>query len=109
MISSSFYDEFRKLAADEKKSPVKDIAKIIGMGLLGTATGAAVGFGGAELADRTHKFVTGQSMPRSYALAALPALGALGGVAYSMHRAKEQEGIRRVLQDSAEHGAGRAP
>ena len=106
MTSSSFFDELMKCAADEKKSPAWDIAKIIGGGALGLGLGTAGGLVAGHLADRLSEGVAGSKIPKALLYAAGPLLGTAGGIAYSIHKAKEQEAIQRALKDSAGAGTG---
>jgi len=99
----SFFDEMNKLAADEKKSPALSIAKILGAGTLGFGAGTAAGLGTGALLDLIAKKTTGQKIPKGMLYAAGPLLGAAGGIAYSVHKAREQEAIQRALEDSTNH------
>jgi len=104
LLLSSFADELTKLAEDKKKSPGRDIAKIIGSGLLGFGAGTAGGLAAGYLADAASKKITGRRIPHGAIHAAAPVLGLASGIAYSVHKAKEQEAIRRALKDPADAG-----
>jgi len=104
-MNTFFFTAMTKTAEGKEHSPGKEIAKILASGLLGTGVGTAIGFGAPEL----YEHLTGKQIPSSTLRSALPVLGALGGVAYSMHKAREQEGIRRALQDPSDDRTRRSP
>ncbi len=103
-IPSSFFTELAKLAEDKKKSPGRDIAKIIGSGLLGFGAGTAGGLGAGYAADWAAQKLTGRRIPHAAIHGAAPVLGLASGIAYSVHKAKEQEAIRRALENPADAG-----
>lgn len=100
----AFFDEMNKLAADKKKSPVGSIAKIIGSGALGMGAGTAAGLLAGYGADALVHKTTGRRIPRSALLGVAPLLGAAGGIAYSVHKAREMEAVQRALKDSSDGG-----
>lgn len=102
---ASFFSEMRKIAEEKQKSRALELAKIIGSGALGFGVGTGAGLGVGYLGDRLSSSITGKKIPRSVLYGALPLLGAASGIAYSVHKAKEQEAIRHALQDSADSRA----
>lgn len=99
---SSLVDEFKKIASEEEgKSPGLEMAKILGSGALGFGAGTAAGLGAGWLANKATKAVTGSELPKNTVLLAAPLLGTGAAVAYSIHKAREQEALRRVLEDQA--------
>ena len=98
---AAFADELQKMA-EEKKSPAMDIAKVIGGGLLGFGAGTAAGIGLGHLGNKAYKHLTGKSIPTSGLLLAAPLLGTGAGITYAVHKSREQEKIRRALQDQAD-------
>jgi hypothetical protein len=105
---TAFFDELEKIAEEEKKKPSTSwrLAKIIGSGAAGFGVGTAAGLGLGHAADLVSRKATGHKLPKSLIYGASPLLGAAGGIAYSMHKAREQEAIRRALSDQTEPGAG---
>ncbi len=91
MRRPAFSDELGKLAAS---SPFVEALKHVGVGALGFGAGTAAGFGLAELASRAH----GGPVPRQLLLTAAPVLATVGGVAYSVHKSRESEAVRRALE-----------
>ena len=102
----AFFDEMQKLAEEEKKSPAKDILKIIGKSALGVGAGTATGLLLGHGADLLFSKATGRKIPKSVLTKIAPVVGGLGGLAYSIHKAKEQEAMRRAFQDSADSRIG---
>lgn len=96
----SFFSEMKKLADDKKKSPAKDIAKIVGSSALGMGAGTAGGFLTGYGLNALAKKVSGQDIPRAALHGAIPILGGVLGMAYGVHKAREQEAIQRALRDS---------
>ena len=103
-LPTSFFHELRKLAEDKQHTPGRDLVKIIGSGLLGFGAGTAGGLGAGYLADAISQGVTGRRIPHHLINAAAPVLGLASGIAYSVHKAKEQEAIRRALENPADAG-----
>lgn len=99
---SAFLDEFQKIAEEEKK-PSKgwQLAKILGSGALGFGVGTAAGMGTGYIADKIYEKATGNKIPKPLVLGAAPLLGGAAGIAYSVYKAKEQEAMRRALEDQA--------
>lgn len=105
---SAFVDELQKIAAeDEKKeSPYLRMGKVLGAGALGMGAGTAAGLLAGYGADKVFGKVTGSKIPRGLLYGVAPMLGAGAGIAYSVHKAKEQEEIQRALAHRAKPGAG---
>lgn len=101
----SFFSEMAKIAEDEKKSPSMSLAKIVGSGALGFGAGTAAGLLAGYGADKLVQKTTGRKIPPSLLYGAGPLLGMASGIAYSVHKAKEQEAIRRALSNSADAGS----
>lgn len=101
----SFFSEMAKIAEDEKKSPALNLAKIVGSGALGFGAGTAAGLLVGHGADKVLERATGKKIPSSIVYGAAPLLGMASGIAYSVHKAKEQEAIRRALSNSADAGS----
>src|SRR5262245_48081446 len=95
MSRSAFADEFVKLSTG---SPFLEAVKHIGAGALGFGAGTAAGLGLAELASRTY----GGPVPRRLLLTAAPVLATGAGIAYSLHKSREAEALRRVVENHAE-------
>lgn len=96
----SFAVEFMKIAEEKKKSPALDMAKIIGTGVLGFGAGTAAGLGAGWLIDKTLQGMKGRTLFKNQLMIAAPVLGTATGIAYSIQKAREQEALRRVLEDS---------
>lgn len=105
---AAFADEMKKIASPEERSssPAIDMAKIVGSGVLGFGAGTAAGLGAGYLADKAYKGLTGKNIPRGPLSMAAPLLGTGAGVAYAIHKAREQEALRHVLEDQAEPRRG---
>lgn len=104
---TAFSDEMQKISEEEKKkSKGLELAKIIGAGTLGFGAGTAIGLGGAHLANMATKRMSGSGIPKSLLYGAAPLLGGAAGIAYAVHKAKEQEAIRNALEDPAVQRAG---
>lgn len=97
------------LKTAEPEHKAKRIAKTVGSGLAGMGLGYLTGAGAAHVADKAFTKFQGRPIPSSAAMSALPALGAAGGLAYSLYKAQEMEEIRRALEDSNHQSAGRVP
>ena len=106
VVFSSFVAEMQKIAEDEKKSPYGDLARIVGSGALGFGVGTAAGIGAGHLADLISESATGRRIPKSIVYGAAPLLSGATGIAYAVHKAKEQEAIRRALENSTKSGPG---
>lgn len=104
----AFSEELQKYASpdDKKKSPGMDMAKILGAGTLGFGVGTGVGALGGWLADKAVQGATGKGIPKKYIMVGAPLLGTGAGIAYAIHKAREQEALRRVLEDSADSRRG---
>lgn len=97
---NAFSQELVKIAEEDKKSPGWEMLKILGAGTLGFGAGTLGGLAAGEVADRLSRHVTGKKFPKKPLLLMAPLLGTGAGIAYSIHKAKEQEAIRRALEDS---------
>jgi ABC-type nitrate/sulfonate/bicarbonate transport system permease component len=97
----AFVDEFVKIA-EENKRPGRDVVRSVGAGLLGFGVGTAAGLGTGYLADKAWQKATGKKIPSSAIAVAAPLLGTASGIAYAMYKAKEQEAIRRALENSSD-------
>ena len=97
-----FAEELLKIAEDRKTNRGLELAKIVGTGALGLGVGTAAGMGAGYLANKAYK----GGIPRNTLLLAAPVLGAGAGIAYAMHKKKEQEAIRRVLEDPTDARGG---
>jgi hypothetical protein len=73
--------------------PALHIAKALGAGVLGLGAGAAAGRGGYELL----RHATKDKMPPGPWHAIAPALGAAGGLAYSLAKERELQELRRAV------------
>lgn len=118
-VYAAFFDEMSKLsdgtadvvdptaqAPEKKKSQAWELSKVVGAGALGIGAGTAGGLLAGYGADKLLKATTGRRIPPSVAYGVIPAVGAAGGIAYAIHKAKEQEAIRRALQDTTDHKPG---
>lgn len=98
--------------AEELESPgkkVQNVAKTMGSGLLGFATGSLAGAGGAYLLDKWHEAATGQKIPVSTLYKAAPLVGGAMGLAYNIYKARELEELRRALANKSDQPQGRVP
>lgn len=98
----AFAEELLKIAEDRKNSRGLELAKILGTGALGFGAGTAAGLGIGHLVNKAYK----GGIPRNTLLLAAPVLGAGAGIAYAMQKKKEQEAIRRVLEDPTDARGG---
>lgn len=96
MKYSGIASELMKIAAQRKGL---ELAKLLGGSALSFGVGTAAGMGIGHLADKAYKGLTGNVIPRNALLLSAPLLGAGAGIAYAMHKKKEQEAIRGVLED----------
>lgn len=105
---AAFADEMKKIAAPEERSssPGIDMAKIVGAGALGFGAGTAAGLGAGYVAEKAYKGLTGKKIPRGPLVLAAPLLGTGAGITYAIHKAREQEALRRVLEDSTDPRGG---
>ncbi len=95
-----FAEEVMKIAKERKGL---ELAKVVGSGALGFGAGTAAGMGAGWLADKAYgKMSEGKTIPRRSLLLAAPLLGVGAGIAYALSKAKEQEALRRVVQDSTD-------
>lgn len=92
-----FAEELLKIA-DAKKT--FELAKILGGGALAYGAGTAAGLGAGHLANKAYNSLTSKSIPKNYLLLAAPLLGTGAGIAYAMHKNREQKAVRDVLEDS---------
>lgn len=113
LVYAAFFDEMSKLADGasgkddlERKSRAWGLAKTVGAGALGIGAGTGGGLLAGYGADKLLKATTGRRIPPSVAYGVIPLLGAAGGITYAIHKAKEQEAIRRALQDTTDHKPG---
>lgn len=91
-----FAEELLKIA---KENRGLELAKLVGGGALGFGLGTAAGMAGGHFADKAYKGLTGKSIQNNHLLLVTPVLGAGAGIAYAMQKAREQEALRRVLED----------
>ena len=107
-IYTAFFDELQKIAEEEKKPHSKawQVAKTIGAGTLGFGMGTAGGLLAGHLGNKAYEGATGKGIPKSVLYGALPVLGGAAGIAYAVHKAQEQENIRRALTNQTESGKG---
>lgn len=91
-----FAEELLKIA-DAKKT--LELAKILGASALSYGAGTAAGMGAGHLANKAYNSLTGKSIPKNYLLLAAPLLGTGAGIAYAMHKTREQKALRDVLED----------
>lgn len=87
----------------------RGVAKAMGTGLLGFATGSLAGVGSAYLADKWYEAATGKKIPLTALHAAAPILGGAAGIAYNLYQAKQQEELRRALASKSDRPQGRIP
>lgn len=106
VVRSAFFDEMQKIGEDKERSPSLSLAKIIGAGTLGFGAGTAGGLLAGHGADLIAQKFTGKKLPKSLIYGASPLLGGTAGIAYAVYKAKEQEAIRRALEDSTKSGPG---
>lgn len=101
-----------KLAEEVERTPkekVQGVAKALGTGLLGFATGSLAGVGSAYLLDKAFEASTGKKIPLSALHVAAPVLGGAAGIAYNLYQAKQQEELRRALASKSSRPQGRIP
>lgn len=106
-IYAAFFDELQKIA-EEEKAPSKplSLAKILGVGALGMGVGTAGGLLAGHLGNMAYQGATGKPIPKALVYGVSPLLGGTAGIAYAIHKAKEQEAIRSALENQAKPGAG---
>jgi hypothetical protein len=106
---SAFVAEMQKSASDKaedkKPSTALELAKLVGAGTLGFGAGTAGGLLTGHLLNKAVERATGKPIPSNWAYKAAPLLGTAAGIAYAVHKAKEQEAVRRALQDSTDSGS----
>lgn len=96
-----------KLAAGEKKNKAKEVAKIVGTGILGAGVGHLAGGLAVHAANKLHQKLYGTPIARSPSMGAvMPVLGAGAGLAYSLYKAKELEELRRALETNNNEPVG---
>jgi hypothetical protein len=95
-----------KTAEEYRKRPGLEMSKAIGAGTLGFGAGTAGGLLAGHGADLLAQKFTGKKLPKSVIYGASPLLGGTAGIAYAVYKAKEQEAIRRALEDSTKSGPG---
>jgi len=100
----AFFDEMRKIAESEKSRGL-EVAKVVGSGALGFGAGSAAGLGAGHIADLISEKMTGKRIPKSVVYGMSPLLGGAAGIAYAVHKAREQEAIRSALAHPSEPGA----
>ena len=93
----------------EPESKTKRVVKTVGSGLAGMGLGYLTGAGALHVADKLHNKLYGSGIPSNALMPAVPALGALSGLAYTLYKAQEQEEIRRALEGTHDQPAGRVP
>jgi hypothetical protein len=93
-------DKPKTAAEVQKKSPVSEIAKTLGLATLGGATGMAAGYGAGHLVDYAMKKTTGQGVPTGKLRAVAPLLGLGTGTAYALLEHAKQKKIRNALESA---------
>lgn len=90
--------------ADARKG--LEMAKLLGGGAVAFGLGTAAGMGAGHLTNKAYNRLTGQNLPKNSLHLVAPLLGTGAGIAYAIHKAKEQEALRRVLEDSTDPRGG---
>jgi hypothetical protein len=85
------------------KRPLAHAAKTLGTGLLGSSVGYLGGYGA------THLFNKYRPIDEKHVAPAVAALGGIGGLAYSLWKAKEQEELQRAVAAHRNQPAGAIP
>lgn len=96
-------EEVLKIAAERKGL---ELAKLLGGSAISYGLGTAAGMGLGHLGAKAYKSLTGNPVPKNTLLLAAPVLGAGAGIAYAIHKTKEQEALRRVLEDPTDARGG---
>lgn len=82
--------------AMKKPSAVKEIAKTVGLGTLGAASGMAAGYGMGRLIDA----VRGVPVPASQAMKIAPYVGAGLGTSMALWKSMEAQRIKNAIESS---------
>lgn len=99
---SKFAEEISANKKD-KSSTYGSLAKIVGLGALGIGAGTGAGLLIGHGSDKAYEYFSGKRIPKNLLVSALPLLGGAAGVAYSVHKAREKEAIRRALENSSDY------
>lgn len=107
---AAFFDEMQKIASEEgeekKPSAAWNTAKVVGAGTLGFGLGTAGGLLAGHGMNKAYQMATGKEIPMGAINVAAPLLGTASGIAYAVYKAREQEAIRRALENKTSTGAG---
>jgi hypothetical protein len=96
-------ENLMKYAEDHQQhgSVLKQNLKTLGKGLVGLGVGSAAGLGMGVMADMLHEKVTGKPISNKTIGAIAPILGAAAGITYNIFKSKQDEEMKRAIENQA--------